>query len=298
MQEDEIAKLTKIYSVHDDVFEQYKKKAWLTLTTGKRPSKDKTLIIVGGQSGAGKSRLIPIAKKRLNNNAVVVDFDELRSLHPYYKQVNENYTEVTHRILHPDTERVKNEILKRLIAENYNVVYEGALRNTQGFLDFAKDFRDAEYDIRMFIMAVPKLESYGSTFLRYAMASLTNTTPRWVEKSAHDGSYEGVKRTVGAFIEEKIVDGIEVFVRDAEKPKSIYTTEGREYKDALAAIDYGREIGRKKAVKDFQRKYDTVISILQGKEPNIEEKLADWVELYESEWIYFDDLIQGISYDD
>lgn len=298
MQEDEISKLVKIYSVHDDLFEQYKKSALLTLTTGKRPSKDKTLIIVGGQSGAGKSRLIPIAKRRLKNNAVVVDFDELRALHPYYKEVNENYTEVTHRILHPDTERVKNEVLKTLIAENYNVIYEGALRNTQGFLDFAKDFREAGYDMRMYIMAVPKLESYGSTFLRYAMASLTNTIPRWVEKSAHDGSYEGVKRTVSAFIQEKMVDSIEVFVRDAEKPKSIYTTQGREYKDALAAIDYGREIGRKQAVKDFQAKYDTVKSILQGKEPNIVEKLSDWVDLYESEWIYFDDLAQGISHND
>lgn len=278
-----IEELSRIYSVTGQRFEKYKKEALLTITSGKRPDKEKTLIIVGGQSGSGKSRIIPLAKEELHNNAVIVDFDELRALHPNYKDVNDNYSEAAHRILHPDTERVKNEVLQEIIKQGLNVIYEGALRNTQGFLDFAKDFREAGYKIEMYIMAVPKLESYGSTFTRYALAYLNNTQPRWVEKSAHDGSYEGVPKTVQAFIEAGMVDEIHVFVRDRERPKRIYTTEERQFADPLTAIEYGRASGRKQAIDDFNMKFQTVRQILLEKEPNKVDKLEDWLLFYEQE---------------
>lgn len=278
-----IEELSKIYSVSGQRFEDYKKEALLTLTSGKKPDKEKTLIIVGGQSGSGKSRVIPLAKEELQNNVVIVDFDELRALHPNYEDVNNNYSEVAHRILHPDTERVKNEVLKEVIRQGLNVIYEGALRNTQGFLDFAKDFREAGYKIKMYIMAVPKLESYGSTFTRYALAHINNTQPRWVEKSAHDGSYEGVPKTVKAFIEAGMVDDIHVFVRDKERPRRIYTTEGKQFEDPLTAIEYGRVSGRRQAIIDFGMKYQTTRHILSEKEPDKVDKLEDWLLLYEQE---------------
>ena len=123
--EDEIKKLSKIYSLSEENFSQYYKEALFVLESGNRPSEKKIIIIVGGQSGAGKSRLIPLAKQDLGNNAVIVDFDELRALHPYYREVSASYPEVTHRILHPDTDRVKNEVLSSIRNEGYNVIYEG-----------------------------------------------------------------------------------------------------------------------------------------------------------------------------
>lgn len=295
---EDIEILSQKYRANDEEFKRYKKDAIFTITTGKVPSDDRTLIVVGGQSGAGKSRLIPVAKQELQKNAVVVDFDELRSLHPHYEEVNSKYTEITHRILHPDTEKVKNAVLKELIKDGYNVIYEGALRNTQGFIDFAKDFKDNGYDIKMYIMAVPKLESYGSTFLRYALAYLKNRNPRWVEKSAHDGSYEGVTRTVGAFIEQGMTNDVHVFVRGTDTPKEIYTTEGRQYRDALDAIQQGREMGRAKAISDFLTKYTVVKVLLQKHEPEAIQKLGDWVKLYEEEVEHHTQLNRGSEVDD
>lgn len=293
-----IEKLSQIYSVKGEAFEEYKKRALLVLTIGKRPSKNKTLIIVGGQSGAGKSRLVPIANQELQNNAVIVDFDELRSLHPHYEEVNKNYTEIVHRILHADTERVKNEVLQELIAGGYDVIYEGALRNPAGFLEFAEDFKKNGYNIKMYIMSVPKLESYGSTFVRYALALITDKTPRWVEKAAHDSSYEGVKKTVYAFISEGITEDINVFVRGSESPKRIYTPQQQQYEDALTAIEFGRETGRKKAVIDFKTKYDMVKSVLEDKTPELLARLEDWETLYKDEVTYFTELNKGSDYSD
>lgn len=296
--QDRIKEISSLYSLTQEKFEEYYKTALLILTTGKRPSKDKTLVIVGGQSGAGKSRLIPIANKELENNAVIVDFDELRSLHPYYKEVSKNYPEITHRILHYDTEKVKNKILKTLIKDEYNVIYEGALRNTQGFVDFARDFKDNNYAIQMDIMAVPKLESFGSTFVRYATALLTDVTARWVEKSAHDGSYDGVMKTVEAFKNEELADNINVYVRSNENPKKIYSSKERQHRDALVAIEYGRETGRRRAIEDFETKYETVKTILKDRKPELLERLDEWVKLYNDEKEYFNLLSKGCEYND
>lgn len=295
---DNINELCNLYSLTDENFNEYYKKVMLFLTSNKKAGENKTLVIVGGQSGAGKSRLIKIALKELNNNAVIVDFDELRAAHPHYKEVCENYPEITHRILHPDTEKVKNAALKTLIEQEYNVIYEGALRNTQGFLDFASDFKKSGYNVEMFIMAVPKLESYGSTFLRYCTALITDSSARWVEKSAHDGSYEGVTRTVEEFIKQKMVDSISVFVRSNELPKKIYSTQERQHSDAVMAIKYGRELGRKKAVEDFSAKYDTVKVILQSKKPELVDRLESWNNLYNEELEYFNTINGGKEYND
>lgn len=297
----DVEELSKKYRLNDEQFEEYKKMAWITLATGKRTSKDKTLIIVGGQSGAGKSKLIPLAFEELQQNAVIVDFDELRALHPYYEEVSEKYTEITHRILHADTEKVKNVIMQRLMEEGYNVIYEGALRNTQGFIDFARDFKECKYNVKMYIMAVPKLESFGSTFGRFAKALADpeqKQIPRWVEKVAHDGAYEGVTRTVRAFIDEGMTDDVHCFVRGNDTPRIIYTTEGRQYRDALEAIECGREMGRKKAVIDFPENYERVTALLSEKQPETLPKLVDWRTLYEEEVQYFAQINRGSEFDD
>ena len=288
--EKEIKRLSEIYRLSDAQFDAYYKKSIGFLKLGKNPSNRKTLSIVGGQSGAGKSRLIPIANQELNGNAVIVDFDELRAWHPYYKEVSDSYPEITHRILHPDTEKVKNAVLETLRKEGYNVIYEGALRNTQGFLDFAKDFKEDDYHITMNIMSVPKLESYGSTFLRYATDLLADLNPRWVEKEAHDGSYEGVVRTVKAFIDQSLSKDIKVYIRGEDAPQKIYSSQERQFENAISAITYGREIGRKKAVEDFPTKFKTVKGILEDKDPNRLEKIEDWNALYTEELRYFDSL--------
>ena len=104
---EDVSELIKRYSLNNEEFQIYYNNAYNTLIAGKRESGNKTLIIVGGQPGAGKTRLLPIAKMELNNNVVVVDFDELKAFHPNYLEVCSKYNEDTHRILHPDANKVR-----------------------------------------------------------------------------------------------------------------------------------------------------------------------------------------------
>ena len=290
----ELEKLIKIYTLSNEMFEEYKNAAYIAITTGESPSNDKKLIIVGGQSGAGKSRVMSTAKKELNDNAIIVDYDELRSMHPYYKDVAKNYPEITHRILHGDTNKVKNKIIDELINNNYNVIYEGALRDTDGFIDLAKKFKDNGYKIKMDIMAVPKLESYGATFVRYATSLITGTTARWVEKSYHDASYEGVTKTVSEFYDQELIDEISIFVRMMDTPREIFCKKGTDAKEeALSKIEYGREIGRKDAVNNYNLELQIVKEILEKKDPERLPGLKAWENLYKEEVEYFEKLNKG-----
>ncbi len=290
----ELDNLINTYKLTDEMFEEYKNIAYIAVTAGKNPSNDKKLIIIGGQPGAGKSRIMPIAKTELNDNAIIVDFDELRSMHPYYKDVSKNYPEITHRILHSDTNKVKDKIIDELIDKNYNVIYEGALRATKGFIDLAKRFKDKDYKIKMDIMATPKLESYGSTFVRYATALITDTTARWVEKSYHDASYVGVTNTVSEFYKQKMIDEISIFVRDIDSPKEIFNKKGADgEQEVINKLNYAREIGRKDAVNNYNLKLQIVKEILEKKDPERLSNLKDWEDLYKEEVEYFKNISKG-----
>lgn len=285
--------LIKMYSIKGEgQFNEYKNKAILSLTVGKKIPKDKKILsIAGGQSGAGKSRLIPLLKKQFKDGAVVVDFDELRAYHPEYDKLNKIYPEIIHRILQADTERVKNEVLDYLISKGYNTIYEGALRNTQGFIDFAKKFKEKGYEIQMNILAVPKLESYGSTLYRYAAALMTDNQPRWVEKSFHDASYEGVLRTAEAFISENLTNDFRIYTRNGEEPYKIFPSETQYFNNPISAIEYGREHERRKAVQDYPQKRAIVEQILRAKQPEMLPKLDEWQNLYNQELEYFRELV-------
>lgn len=282
--QDNIENLRKQFLLNDEEFEMYYNQALEKTISNKKKSSHKRLIIVGGQSGAGKSRLIPVVESELSNNAVVVDFDELRSYHPNFQMVSKKYVEKTHTILHPDVEKVKNCIMQYLREKGYDVIYEGSLRNTQGFIDFSEDFLKQGYDISLYIMAVAELESFGSTYARYAEDLSTNNNPRWVEKIAHDESFSGVLRTVQTFENEGLCKDTKVFIRGKDEPKEIYSTQGRQFHSTNEAIQYGREIGRAKAVQDFWGKYKNVYEIFSKLKPELIDNLRDWEELFRQEY--------------
>jgi len=276
--------LRKQFLLTNEEFEEYYKESLRNIIGDKQKSENKRLVIVGGQSGAGKTRLIPIVNTELNNNGVVVDFDILRSYHPAFEEVSKAYIEKTHIILHPDVEKVKNRIMAYLMENSYDVIYEGSLRNTQGFIDFSQDFLKKGYSIGLYIMAVPELESFGSIFERYAEDLLDNNNPRWVEKIAHDESYIGVLKTVEEFEKQKICSDTKVFTRGKPDPKEIYSSKVRQFPTINEAIQYGRNKGRKQAIKGFWKKYRNVYQVLKRLKPELIDNLKDWEDLFKKEY--------------
>ena len=66
-------------------------------------------------------------------------------------------------------------------------------------------------------------------------------------------------------------------------PNKIYSTKDKQFKDAISAIYYGREMDRRKAVEAFPEKYQFVRPVLEQKQPELVKRLNSWKELYREE---------------
>lgn len=278
-----LEELSRIYSLSDESYEKYKMNAQAVVTGGKMPADPPTAIIVGGQIGAGKSRLIPVAKRDLQNNVVTVDFDELRILHPNHREVRAKYPESVYQILFNDTERLKGDLQENIIKKRLNVVYEGALRNPTGFCDLAKKFKDNNYNVDLYLMSVPQLESYISTILRYSLDLIDDANPRWIEKSVHDDSYNKVIETTKQLISQNLLTNVKVFKRGVDEPIEIYSSKNKQFETPIHAVEFGRKSEKMRAIKKFPEKFETICQILRSNKPELLDKLTDLKELYNSE---------------
>lgn len=286
MNKEAISILQDRYRLTEEEYKEYYKTVNMFFTTGKKKAERPKLMFVAGQAGAGKSRLIPIVKKELGYNVAVSDYDIVRALHPKYEKAHMEVGENIHLALLPDADRANKDLRHYCMKNNLNLIYEGTMRGTNVFIEIAKEFRDAGYEIDLRLMAVPKLESYGSTFLRYATDLLHNNQPRWISREVHDESYEKFIVTLRELEKQKLFEEAKVYKRGKEdngRPIQIYSTENKEYSSIIEAILYGREEYRREAVQDYQIKHNFVCDILSEKAPNLLAKLNEWEELYENE---------------
>lgn len=285
MNKEEIAKMQEKYKLTEEEYEEYYKTVNGFFTTGKKKEDKPKLVFVAGQAGAGKSRLIPIVKEELKYNAVVSDYDVVRSLHPKYDIACKEVPQNVHFALLPDADRA-NEDLRHYCRDNsLNLIYEGTMRGTDVFVTIAKEFKDAGYEVDLSLMSVPKLESYGSTLLRYA-TDLHGDNPRWVPKEVHDQSYEKFVVTLKELSKQSLYDNAKVYKRGRDetgKPIQIYSSQRNEFQNPIEAVLYGREKYRLEAVLDYGVKHDLVYNIFQKEAPNLIGDLSDWEKLYDEE---------------
>lgn len=275
------------YRLTEEEYKEYYQTVNLYFTTGKKKVEDPKLIFVAGQAGAGKSKLIPVTNEQLRYNAVISDYDMVRAMHPKFDLASREVPENIHLALLPDADRANQDLRHYCRDNGFNLIYEGTMRGTPVFIEIAKEFKEAGYEVNLNLMSVPKLESYGSTLLRYATDLMQNNGARWVPKSVHDESYEKFLITLKELSCQDLFDSAKVYRRgrkeESGRPVLIYSTEGREFHDPIEAVKYGREKYRREAIEAYPAKHDLVCGIFSEKAPALLAKLSDWEMLYESE---------------
>lgn len=286
MNKEDLLELQQRYGLSEEEYQRYYQAVNLYFTTGKKRGDKPRLIFVAGQAGAGKSKLIPVVNRQLRYNGVILDSDTIRAMHPRFEMANSENPENVHLALLPDVIRADADVRQYCKENGISLIYEGTMRGTDGYIKMAEEFKDAGYDIGLALMAVPRLESYGSTLVRYATALLNNNSPRWVPKSVHDESYDKFIVTLEEFSKRGLFNRAEVYRRGTNKrgaPIRIYSTEEGQFRTPIEAIEYGREHYRRDAIKDYSLKHALVYDIFSKYSPNLLGSLGDWEELYESE---------------
>lgn len=102
--------------------------------------------ILGGQPGAGKSKLTYMLYKKLNENIITINGDEYRKYHPKFKELQKNYKDdyVTHT--QEFASKITNKLIDKLSDEKYNLIIEGTLRTKEIPINTLNLLKNKGYD--------------------------------------------------------------------------------------------------------------------------------------------------------
>ncbi len=140
----------------------------LIITGNVRPSEHPTVVMVGGQSGGGKTLLVNKELEKLPEGAIIIDQDVLKASHPQHEEIQSTYTEREEfLLLKKYVHQIIKDIVDRASERGYNIILETALRNSSKFIEHTKNLREKGYRARLSVLAVSPDEANLSMFTRY-----------------------------------------------------------------------------------------------------------------------------------
>ena len=142
-------------------------------------------ILLGGQSGAGKTTLHHVFLEMFKKDVIVVNGDEYRKLHPRFFALQSAYGDKAVDYTAQWAGKMVEAIVEALSSAGYNLVIEGTLRTSQVPLATATLLRERGYDVSLALMAVKPEISLVSCQLRYEQMRLAGTTPRATDPAHH-----------------------------------------------------------------------------------------------------------------
>lgn len=185
------------------------------LFEGTHPASHPCVVIMGGQPGSGKSRLLEASRDLfLDNSVVVINGDELRQYHPHSNEIlkldDRLYAERTDQ----DSRIWTKRAFDRAIETNRNIVFESTLRESGPISETMLRLREEKYRLVVRIVATHERTSVTSILKRYEEQKAVKGFGRWSELSSHDAGYVGMPKTVEYIEKNAMVDRLEVHNRD------------------------------------------------------------------------------------
>ena len=149
------------------------------------PQDSPNAVILGGQSGAGKSLLHVIFKEKYAGNVIVINGDEYRKSHPRFKEIDARYGIDSPAHTSAWSNKMVETLIEELSSEGYNLIIEGTLRTAAVPLQTARLLRAKGYAVSLALMAVKPEISLVSCQIRYERMRIAGTTPRAVDPDHH-----------------------------------------------------------------------------------------------------------------
>ena len=138
-----------------------------SLTRGKKSSKQPIAILLGGQSGAGKTTIHRIKQKEFQGNIVIIDGDSFRSQHPHYLELQKEYGKDSVEYTKDFAGKMVEYLVTELSHLGYNLLIEGTLRTIDVPKKTAQLLKSKGYEVQLAIIATKPKLSYLSTLIRY-----------------------------------------------------------------------------------------------------------------------------------
>ena len=185
------------------------------LTRGKTIPDQPKAILLGGQSGAGKTAIHRIKQKEFQGNIIIIDGDSYRSQHPNYLALQEKYGKDSVDYTKEFAGKMVEHLVNELSTQGYHLLIEGTLRTTQVPRQTAQLLRSKGYQVSLAIIGTKPELSYLSTLIRYEeLYAIDPTQARATPKEHHDGIVENLVDNLKELESDKLFDQIQIYQRD------------------------------------------------------------------------------------
>ncbi|EFX59401.1 MULTISPECIES: type II toxin-antitoxin system toxin PezT [Streptococcus] len=186
-----------------------------SLTRRKKSSKQPIAILLGGQSGAGKTTIHRIKQKEFQGNIVIIDGDSFRSQHPHYLELQQEYGKDSVEYTKDFAGKMVESLVRELSHLGYNLLIEGTLRTIDVPKKTAQLLKNKGYEVQLDLIATKPELSYLSTLIRYEeLYSINPTQARATPKEHHDGIVEHLVDNLRELENDKLFDRIQIYQRD------------------------------------------------------------------------------------
>lgn len=270
MNEEEILQKYKLSEAEHDFYYDIIKR---TYTSGKIPTKDPIVVIIGGQTGAGKSSLIGYSTEMFSDdNVVIINSDEIKPFHPKSEEIARLYPKLYTKITDQESNTWTSRLFEELRREGYNMIFEGTMKNNRIADESIPELQQLGYTVIVRGLAVCELESRMSILERYEGQVSKKGWGRLVVTEHHNQTYRGMPNTIDYIEQNGKYDILEIFARGEEidEPVNVYSVHNPNSKEKNARSIAGRKYVSKHGRKfGFENARDSVLTS--------REEECDWV---------------------
>ena len=249
MKEEEILKKYKLTEEEHNEFYNTIKRIYVG---GKTPQKNPISVIVGGQTGAGKSGILGYSSKMFeDDNVIIINSDEIKPFHPKSEEIAKLYPELYTKITDQESNTWTSRLFEELRREKYNIIFEGTMKNNRIADESITELKKLGYTVIVRGIAVCDLESRISILERYEGQVDTKGWGRLVVPAHHNQTYVGMPNTIDYIEQNKMYDVLEIYARgeNPSQPILVYSnhnkTSKQKIEESLKDKKYVSKISRK-----------------------------------------------------
>ena len=252
MEEKTLKEVCEEYRLSDDERKRIGNVINSFMMFGKTPQQNPIAVIDIAPPGSGKTGLNGLALEELNNNAVVINSDELKPFRPNIDELAKKYPEYYTKVTNQESNPWTDDLFDKAVGKRLNIIFEGTGRNLKLLFKRIQSLKGYKIIVRG--MAVNELNCLMSIIERYEGQVKEKGWGRLVTKEHFYKAYEEMPDTIEQVEKSGLVDSVEVYTRSNEpsKPKLIYSTRLRTFQNARQAVNDGRNMDKKAAVRNHE----------------------------------------------
>lgn len=294
MTENEVKQILNKYKLseeeHNYLYNMIKR-IW---TLEKNPVENPIAVIIGGQTGAGKSGIISYSQKMFKDgNVIIINSDEIKPFHPYSEEIAKTYPELYTKVTDQESNTWTSRLFEETRQEHYNIIFEGTMKNNRVADEAIVELQKLGYTVIVRGLAVCDLESRLSIHERYEAQLATKGWGRLVVPEHHNQTYEGMPNTIGYIEDNDRYDILEIFKRGEtpDSPELIYSkhnertieqtmksidnkdfvsksTKKYGYKTAKEAINECREEDYERVIPTCEKRFKEIMKFMDSRRDN------------------------------